>query len=181
MELAPGMPTPEHLLALPPGVTLSLVVTLDGQLCGPDGSSRSISGPEDLEWLRRLRASSDAVVVGRATAEAEGYRPLITRAEYIDTRRAAGLAEHPELVVVQRSQDVPALLRNLGPRVLLEAGVRLHTALADSVDRVWLSHSPMLVGPLGSRFAFPLADFALAERWLGTEFAFSRFERINRR
>lgn len=181
MRLQPGMPPLSHLLALSTGVTLSLVVSLDGQLCGTDGSSRSISGPEDLDWLRRLRAASDAVVVGRATALAEGYRPIVTRAEYARERTQAGLREHPELVQLSRADDAPAVIRALGPRVLLEAGVRLHTALAGCVDRLWLSHSPSIVGTATTAFAFPLQGFALAERWCGEEFAFSRFERVSRR
>lgn len=181
MQLHPGMPTLAHLLGLPAAVTLSLVVSLDGQLCGPDGSSRSISGPEDLDWLRCLRAAADAVVVGRATAEAEGYRPIVTRAEYREARLAAGMPEHPELVIVSRADDVAAVIRGLGPRVLLEAGVRLHTAMAEQVDRIWVSHSPTMVGDRGAAFALPLDGFALAERWLGEEFAFSRYERISPR
>lgn len=180
MQLQQGMPPLAHLLALPAGVTLSLVVSLDGQLCGPDGSSRSLSGPEDLDWLRRLRAAADAVVVGRATAVAEGYRPIVTRPKYRDARMAAGLREHPELVLVSRADDVAAVLRGLGPRVLLEAGVRLHTALAAHVDQLWVSHSPTMVGDVGASFGLSLDDFVLAERWIGQEFAFSRYERVSR-
>lgn len=175
------MPGIEHLLALPAAVTLSLVISLDGQLCGRDGSSRSISGPEDLEWLRRLRASVATVIVGAATAEAERYQPIVSRPEYVPAREAAGLAANPDLVIIRRTDDFAAVLHGAGTRVLLEAGVRLHTALADAVDRVWLSHSPTLVGDGGAAFAFPMEEFALTERWGGRQFAYSRFERVTRR
>ena len=182
MHLRSGTPSIEHLLELPPAVTLSLVVSLDGQLCGADGSSRGISAPEDLDWLRRLRAAADVVVVGAATAEREGYRPISVRPEYAAARREAGLAAHPDLLVVRRADDVPALLRGCGPRVLLEAGVRLHTALGDLIDRVWLSHAPVVVGDVGAAYALPMEHFALSERWTGEgAYPLSRFDRVSRR
>jgi len=179
--IRPGLPDVEELIALPGAVALSLVVSLDGQLCGPDGSSRSISGPEDLDWLRRLRASSDAVVVGASTAATENYGPIKVRPEFAAARAAAGMTMDPELVIVRSSDDATALLRSLGPRVLLEAGIRLHTALAGHIDRVWLSHSPTIVGDHSAAFALPLDDFALVDRWCGDAFVISRFERVSRR
>ena len=175
------LPDVAQLIALPPAVSLSLVVSLDGQLCGPDGSSRSISGPEDLDWLRRLRAASDAVVVGASTAAAEGYQPIRVRPEHAQARFDAGMAEHPELVIVRSSDDFAAVLRGLGPRVLLEAGIRLHVAVAAHIERVWISHSPTIVGDLGAAFALPLDGFALAERARGEVFVVSRFERVSPR
>ncbi len=181
MELHDSLPTLESLLALPPALALSLVVSLDGQLCGPDGSSRSISGPEDLEWLRRLRASSDAVITGSSTAEREHYKPIRIDPRFADARRQHGLHEHPELVILHRSDDIEQLRARLGPRLLLEAGVRLHTVLAPHVERLWLSHSPSMVGDAGAAFAFPLEGFVLVERHRGQSFVISRFERISPR
>lgn len=171
------MPSIEYLLALPPAVTLSLVITLDGQLCGPDFSSRSISGEEDLEWLRRLRAASDAIVVGAATAQREQYRAIKTRPEYVGMRR--GMSEHPDVVVLRSKDRFDQIRSALGPRVLLEAGVRLHAALASEVDRIWLSHSPTMVGNVEASFRLPMHNFALVDRFVGTEFVFSRFDRLN--
>lgn len=176
-----GIPSLEHLLAFPPKVTLSLVLSLDGQLCGPDGSSRSISGPEDLEWLRRLRAASDAVIVGAATAAAEGYRDIRIRPEFAPARAAAGMAEHPQLVILHRSDIFSEVLQEVGSRVLLEAGIRLHTVLASHIDRVWISHAPVLVGDQQAGFALPFDDFVLTERWVGEVFVFSCFERVSPR
>ena len=181
VELEPGLPTVDALLKLPSRLALSLVLSLDGQLVGPDHSSRSISGAEDLHWLRTLRASSDAVLVGAATAAAEGYKPFSVGAEFAPARRKYGLAVAPQLVVLHSSDDLAAVRAGLGPRLLLEAGIRLHTALSQQVDRVWLSHSPTMTGDGGATFDFDLRDFQLVERHVGQEFAVSRFERINRR
>ena len=172
-----GLPTVAELLDLEPRLALTLVLSLDGQLCGHDGSSRSISGPEDLDWLRRLRASSDAVIVGASTAEREQYGPIRVRAEYAELRAAHGLGPHPHLVVVRRSVDFETALVGLGPRLLLEAGVRLHAAVASHIDRVWISHSPTMVGEVAACFALPLDEFDLMARHEGETFVVSRFER----
>ena len=172
-----GLPTVDELLDFEPALALSLVLSLDGQLCGHDGSSRSISGPEDLDWLRRLRAASDAVIVGASTAEREHYGPIRVREEHSDARARHGMAPHPHLVIVRSSDDFAAVLAPLGRRRLLEAGVRLHAAVAAHIDRVWISHSPTLVGDAGAAFALPMDDFALSSRHRGDTFIVSRFER----
>lgn len=172
-----GLPSLEDLLALPPAVALSLVVSLDGQLCGPDGSSRSISGAEDLDWLKRLRAASDAILVGARTAEVEGYRTIRVHGTLADIRRAHGFPQDPDLVILHRQDDIETALARVGPRVLLEAGVRLHTVLAPLIDRVWISHAPTVVGDTDSAFALPMEDFTLVDRWVGEAFVVSRFER----
>ena len=179
MDIQPGLPSVDYVISLVPAVALSLVVSLDGQLCGPDGSSRSISGPEDLDWLRRLRASSDVVVVGAATAVVENYGPIRVRPEFASARTSAGLAEHPALVKLRRGDDLATVLQQHGGRVLLEAGIRLHTALQEHIDRIWISHSPTIVGDVGAAFALRMDGFALVERWCGDAYAISRFERLS--
>ena len=143
MELRRGLPELEELLALPPAVALSYVITLDGQLVGPDGSSRSLSSDIDLELLRRLRASADVIVVGKRTAEIERYTAITVRPEFVARRVAAGLTEHPALVVVDRSGPALAdIVAQHGTRVALEAGPQLVHAFTNDISRVWLSQGP---------------------------------------
>ncbi|MBI5837430.1 MAG: bifunctional diaminohydroxyphosphoribosylaminopyrimidine deaminase/5-amino-6-(5-phosphoribosylamino)uracil reductase RibD [Candidatus Eisenbacteria bacterium] len=54
-----------------PFVTLKVASTLDGRLGAADGTSRYISGPHTLRYAHRLRTEVHAILVGRATVEAD--------------------------------------------------------------------------------------------------------------
>lgn len=84
-----------------------MVVNLEGDVCGPDGSSRSISGPADRQVLVACRRFADAVVIGAQTMRAEVYRPMISTPERREARLDQGLAPAPRLVVVTASLDLP--------------------------------------------------------------------------
>lgn len=175
VELREGLPELAELLAMQPAIALSFVISLDGQLRGHDGSSRSLSDDTDLEFLRRLRASADVVVVGRRTAELEQYGPIRVREEFQVQRVAAGLDPEPTLVVVDRNgPTLDEIVRTYGPRVQLEAGIALHRLLAEHVERLWLSHAPVVVGDAAATFGGPLPP--LRERWIAADYVVSRFE-----
>src|SRR5258705_307943 len=58
----------------PPGrpwVVLKLAASLDGRIAAPGGSSKWITGDAARADARRLRAESDAVVVGAGTVRAD--------------------------------------------------------------------------------------------------------------
>jgi diaminohydroxyphosphoribosylaminopyrimidine deaminase/5-amino-6-(5-phosphoribosylamino)uracil reductase len=78
--------------------------SLDGKIAAADGSSRWISGEASRSDVHRLRAWSDAIVVGAGTAIADD--PALTlRGEHATTARA------PLRVVVDSAGRVPPGLR----------------------------------------------------------------------
>ncbi|MGO2111241.1 MAG: RibD family protein [Pseudoclavibacter sp.] len=63
----------ERLYAPPPGpwVRMNMLGTLNAKTAGPDGTSDSISNRADRAILKRIRATSDAIIVGANTARQE--------------------------------------------------------------------------------------------------------------
>ncbi len=92
------------------GVRSNMVMSADGSAVGGDSLSGTISGPADRRLLGVLRGVADAVVVAAGTIRAEGYAPIRSPDSLRGYRRAAGLAEHPVLVIVTRAPRLdPAL------------------------------------------------------------------------
>lgn len=71
--------------------------SLDGQIATSSGASRYVSGPENIVHMHRLRALTDAVVVGAGTVDHDD--PELT------TRLVPG--EHPTRVVIDPSLRLP--------------------------------------------------------------------------
>jgi diaminohydroxyphosphoribosylaminopyrimidine deaminase/5-amino-6-(5-phosphoribosylamino)uracil reductase len=89
-----------HVTTGRPFVVLKTAVSLDGKAAAADGSSQWITGPEARADAQRLRAWSDAVVVGSGTALADD--PSLT---VRDPRFAA--ATPPLRVAVDASGRIP--------------------------------------------------------------------------
>lgn len=91
----------------PQTVRLGMITSADGKCAGPDGSSRSLNGPEDLRILLTLRTQADVVLVGAQTARRERYGTLTLPDAMTEHRRAAGLNAQLQLAVVTRSGNLP--------------------------------------------------------------------------
>jgi len=80
---------------------LKWAMSLDGRTALPNGDSQWISGPTAREWVHRLRARCDAVIVGGGTVRADD--PLLTSRGRRDPE--------PLRVVLSRRLDLPGTAR----------------------------------------------------------------------
>ena len=153
-QLAPYL---KHRATGRPWVVLKLAATLDGRTAAPDGSSRWITGAEARADTHRLRAESDAVLVGAGTVRADdpeltvrpvdphGREPL----RVVLGRAPEGARVQPAL---EMEGDLGTVLDDLGRRdvlqVLVEGGATVAGAFhrARLVDRYVLYLSPILLG-----------------------------------
>lgn len=86
-------------------VAVGMVASVDGAIA-IDGRSAGLGGPADRVAFKRLRDACDAIMVGAGTVRAEDYGPPRAPAHRLARRRAAGLADGPQLLVVTASADL---------------------------------------------------------------------------
>lgn len=152
-QLAPYL---KHRTTGRPWVVLKLAATLDGRTAAPDGSSRWITGEEARADAHRLRAESDAVLVGAGTVRADD--PRLTARDVEAPRQPLRVVlghapddarAHPAL---QLSGDLGGVLDELGRRgvvqVLVEGGPTVAGQFhrAGLVDRYVFYLAPALMG-----------------------------------
>jgi diaminohydroxyphosphoribosylaminopyrimidine deaminase/5-amino-6-(5-phosphoribosylamino)uracil reductase len=161
-----------------PYVLLKLAASADGRTAAPDGTSQWITGDEARADAHRLRAESDAVVVGAGTVRADD--PSLTVRHGVtgrDPRRVvlgkapAGAKVHP---CDEVDGDLGEVLDRLGAegvgQVLVEGGPTVAAAFhhAGLVDRYVLYLAPALFGGDDGRgvFAGPGAA-TIGDVWRG--------------
>lgn len=86
-----------------PRVVLKAALTFDGQIGAIDGTSQWITGPLALEDAHRLRAESDAVMIGAGT--------LIVDDPILTVRAAGYQGQQPRPVLVAGVRRLPAFAR----------------------------------------------------------------------
>jgi diaminohydroxyphosphoribosylaminopyrimidine deaminase / 5-amino-6-(5-phosphoribosylamino)uracil reductase len=151
-QLAPYL---THRTTGRPHVVLKLAASLDGRTAAPDGTSRWITGDAARADAHRLRAESDAVLVGAGTVRADDPELTVRHAEGRDPLRVVlghappGARVHPAL---ELEGDLGTVLDDLGARdvlqVLIEGGAGVAGAFhrAGLVDRYVLYLAPALFG-----------------------------------
>jgi diaminohydroxyphosphoribosylaminopyrimidine deaminase/5-amino-6-(5-phosphoribosylamino)uracil reductase len=138
-----------------PWVVLKLAASLDGRTAAPDGSSQWITGEAARADAHRLRAESDAVLVGAGTVRADDPELTVRLAEGRDPRRVV-LGKAPAGAKVQPATEVEGdlgeILDGLGGdgvvQLLVEGGATVAHAFhaARLVDRYVLYLAPALFG-----------------------------------
>ncbi|HEX2274270.1 MAG TPA: bifunctional diaminohydroxyphosphoribosylaminopyrimidine deaminase/5-amino-6-(5-phosphoribosylamino)uracil reductase RibD [Acidimicrobiales bacterium] len=177
-QLAPYL---KHRRTGRPWVVVKLAATLDGRTAAPDGSSRWITGHESRADAHRLRAESDAIVVGAGTVRADDPR-LTARVDGVANdgrqplrvvlgRAPAGARVHPAL---EMEGDLGTVLDELGRRGVVQALVEGGPSVAGAfhraglVDRYVLYLAPALLGGADGRPVLAGEGAAtIAEAWRG--------------
>lgn len=138
-----------------PWVVLKLAATLDGRTAAADGTSRWITGAEARADVHRLRAESDAILVGAGTVRADDPSLTVREVEGRDPRRIvlgtapSGAKVHP---CTEMSGDLGAVLDSLGRdgvvQLLVEGGATVAGDFhrAGLVDHYCMYLAPVLMG-----------------------------------
>lgn len=124
-----------------PWVRANFVSTMDGRASGVDGLSGSINSEADKMVFDALRAFSDVVVVASGTVRAEGYTRLSTPAQWTQTRAAHHRQQHPPLVVVTGSGDIPDRVLEASPGT-----GDLYVALTERTSRAAIHRLTSILG-----------------------------------
>lgn len=154
-----------------PHVVLKLAATLDGRVAAPDGTSQWITGPEARADAHRIRAESDAIMVGAGTVRADDPRLTVRGVEAPDGQPVreplrvvlgqapADAAVHPCLELAGEPAEILDALGARGDviQVMIEGGAGVAAAFhrAGVVDHYVVYLAPALFGGADGR---PLFD-----------------------
>ena len=178
-QLAPYV---KHRATGRPWVVLKLAATLDGRTAAPDGTSQWITGEAARADAHRLRAESDAVLVGAGTVKADDPALTVRLAAGNDPLRVVLGSAPPGArcqPCLELSGDLDEVLDELGRRdvmqVLVEGGPTVAGAFhrAGLVDRYVIYLAPALFGGSDARPLFAGEGAStMADVWRG------RFESV---
>lgn len=118
-----------------PWVTLKLAMSLDGSIAPADRTTAILTNESSREWVHRMRAASDAIAVGAATAAADDPQltarsdppPRVAPTRIVFDRSAALSSQSklaktardiPTLIVTGETTNLPADLAQLGVEAL---------------------------------------------------------------
>ncbi|MFM6963915.1 MAG: hypothetical protein ACKOWJ_06640 [Micrococcales bacterium] len=137
------------------GFRLAMVLGQDGATRGPDGTSKTLSNPNDRDLLMTLRRQADVVITDAVTATAEKYRAskLVPIEIWSRTGKWPAIFNEgePGLYPISRVKSASVeneVLRLKGKRVLVEAGRTLTSKLAPHIGQLVLTVPRSVPEPL---------------------------------
>lgn len=190
LQLAPYI---HHRRTGRPYVVLKLAMSLDGGTAAPDGSSQWITSPEARAGGHRLRAESDAILVGAGTVRRDDpsltvrdYRPpIMPSSGVVDPLRVILGSVAPDARVQpcrEMKGDLGDVLDELGAdgilQLLVEGGAAVAGAFhrAGLVDRYVIYVAPALFGGGDARHLFTgHGAYTIDDLWRGE---FTNIERV---
>ena len=156
------LPYAHHRRTGRPFVLAKIAATLDGHTAAGDGTSQWITGERARQDAHRLRAESDAIIVGAGTVRTDDPSLTVRHVEGRDPLRVvlgsapAAARVHP---CIEWQSSLEELLDDLGERgclqVLVEGGATVMRSFyeADLIDRWAVYIAP---GFMGGSPAYPL-------------------------
>jgi diaminohydroxyphosphoribosylaminopyrimidine deaminase/5-amino-6-(5-phosphoribosylamino)uracil reductase len=189
-QLAPYI---RHRTTGRPWVVLKLASSLDGATAAPDGTSQWITSPDARADGHRLRAESDAIIIGAGTVRHDNpsltvrdYRPpVIRKVGNVNPIRVVLGAAPPDAKVQPCKEmrgELPAILDELGSegvmQVLVEGGAMVASEFhrAGLVDHYVIYVAPVLFGGGDARGLFTgLGAYTIDDVWRGS---FDSIERV---
>jgi diaminohydroxyphosphoribosylaminopyrimidine deaminase/5-amino-6-(5-phosphoribosylamino)uracil reductase len=165
-------------------VICKLAMSADGGIAAADGTSQWITGEAARRDAHRLRAESDAILVGAGTVRADDPALTVRHVDGDDPLRVVLGTAPPDARVhpcLEWTDGIDELLDELGRRgvvqLMVEGGARVVGSFhaAGLVDRYVLYLAPALFGGSDARAAIDAATAAtIGDIWRG------RFDRIER-
>ena len=109
-----------------PNVVVNVAMSADGKISTRERRQVKISGVQDFERVDRLKADSDAVMVGIGTVLADDPSLTVKSEERRTARLHRGADEHPVRIVVDSSARIPLeasiLHKGAGKRIVAVSG-----------------------------------------------------------
>ena len=137
-QLAPYL---KHRETGRPWLVLKLAASVDGGTAAPDGSSQWITGEEARADAHRLRAESDAVIVGAGTVRADNPSLTVRHVDGDDPLRVVLGKAPPDAKVrpaLELDGNLGDVLDELGRRGVLQAVVEGGPTVAGAFHRAGL-------------------------------------------
>jgi len=88
-------------------IIISVATSLDGFMADNSGQRLILSSPEDFCEVYRLRAESDAILVGGGTVRADNPSLATRHPEFFELRQQRGVGPHPIKVAMTQSGNLP--------------------------------------------------------------------------